>query len=929
MSMTSILRQAQDDILKKLGAIVFVFAFSFSINQAYAQSFQDVSKNHENYEAIESLKSYGIIKGYSDGTFRPANTVNRAEALKIIVLGSGVEVASGVDTSGFPDVPADAWFAPVLVKAKNLGIIKGDPNGNFVGERSVNMAETFKILLSASGVRVSFISPNERPYADIDVAQWFAPYFEYAKENNLLDAQAHENVFPGHDMTRAEIAELMFRLRKVLEDEQRSVSFASYYSDALHGNNTASGEKYDKNLFTAAHREHPFGTRVEVTNTLNNKSVIVRINDRGPSVQGRAIDLSKAAFEAISPLSKGIIPVAMRVINDEENQFKSVKLETENCVLGEVLEAIPKDYFMNKDEDVLIELFADMPSTYIENEVVDISGKVFDENIQEVSAIIKDESGKQKIFTTEVKSGNFLLQIDLGSKGEKYISFILGKSGSNYSAPISVYEKTCEKVFEKEAEKSAANYRFAVEDNELKFRWDLSESSLSRITFKQGDKEVIKYFSNNKQGWKVDLLAFESFSQGEFYVRVDVSDSESGNIFEQNSSWKEGEKKLFHAVEHHFSSQNKSYIELADIPDTYGFGGEISLSGKVLSAIHKQAAIITPQGEIEFIDITSQSSAETNTHGISVLPKGAEFSFLYNPKEHGTYILEINHESGTAALNTPIYEIPNVPLIPDFVDIQKAQQTSETYLDSSYGALLLNLINQDRKSALKERIELSENLSLLAQMRADDMALNNYISHWDSEGKDVNDLRLNFGIKTVVSENIGKASSLLHAHESLMRSALHRKNILNEHWEQAGFGFAISEDKQLIVVEVFSSTPIQLDDLDVLREEALELINSKREKFLVPSASLLSLAQMWSDKMASENFFDFSDLEQNALADEIRKGGITQTVGTFIIGNTSWEEVRDTIIGHEELFSGRWEKLGVGITQDNDGVIKVTLLYSE
>ncbi|MBT4937302.1 septal ring lytic transglycosylase RlpA family protein, partial [Candidatus Peregrinibacteria bacterium] len=813
--------------------------------------------------------------------------------------------------------------------AKNLGIIKGDPNGNFAGERSINMAETLKILLGASGVRISFISPNERPYADIDVAQWFSPYFQYLKENNLLDTKSHENIFPAHDMTRSEIAELMFRLRKVLADEQRSVSFASYYSNALHGNSTASGEKYDKNLFTAAHRELSFGTRVEVTNTLNNKSVIVRINDRGPSVQGRAIDLSKAAFEAVSPLSKGIIPVSIRVINNEGNDFSSIKTGTESCEFGETLEAIPKDYFINKDENVLIELFADMPSSYFENEVVDISGKVFDENIQEVSAILKDENGKQKIFTTEVRSGNFLLQIGLGNKGDKLISFILGKSGSNYTAPISVYEKVCEKSFEKESQGESENYRFAVENNELKFRWDLSSGTLSRVLFKQGDKELVKYFSNKKQGWKVDLIEFEAFSQGEFYVRVDVSESETGNILDMNKAWKEGEKKLFHAVEHNFSYYNRSNIELSDLPNTYGFGGEISFSGKVLSPIRNQVAIITPSGAIELVDFKTESQSEINSHGISVLPKGANISFIYQPKEHGTYILEINDESGIASLNTPVYEIQSVPLIPDFIDIQKNQQLTEAYLDSSYGALLLNLINQDRKSALRERIELSENLSLLAQVRADDMALNNYVSHWDLEGKDVNDLRLNFGIKTVVSENIAKASSLVYAHESLMRSALHRKNILNEHWEQSGFGFAISEDKKLIVVEVFSSTPIQLDDLDVLREEALELINSKREKFLVPSASLISLAQMWSDKMASENFFDFSDLEQNALADEIRKGGITQTVGTFIIGNTSWEEVRSTVMEHEELLSGRWAKLGVGITQDNDGVIKVTLLYSE
>jgi rare lipoprotein A len=81
----------------------------------------------------------------------------------------------------------------------------------------------------------------------------------------------------------------------------------SYYSD---GQRTANGEQFDPNAFTAAHKTLPFNTRVRVTNPANGKSVVVRINDRGPFVSGRCLDLSRAAFQAIASLGAGVLPAA-------------------------------------------------------------------------------------------------------------------------------------------------------------------------------------------------------------------------------------------------------------------------------------------------------------------------------------------------------------------------------------------------------------------------------------------------------------------------------------------------------------------------------------------------------------------------------------------------------------------------------------------
>lgn len=89
---------------------------------------------------------------------------------------------------------------------------------------------------------------------------------------------------------------------------------AAWYGAKFQGRKTASGEKFDRRKLTAAHRKLPFGTRVKVTNLNNGKSVIVRINDRGPYGKGRIIDLSEAAAKKVRMIRSGVVPVRVKVL---------------------------------------------------------------------------------------------------------------------------------------------------------------------------------------------------------------------------------------------------------------------------------------------------------------------------------------------------------------------------------------------------------------------------------------------------------------------------------------------------------------------------------------------------------------------------------------------------------------------------------------
>lgn len=89
---------------------------------------------------------------------------------------------------------------------------------------------------------------------------------------------------------------------------------ASWYGPGFHGNRTANGESFNQYALTAAHRYLPFGTWVRVTNLNNGRSVVVRINDRGPFTRGRVIDLSTAAAQTIGIVNSGVAPVSVEVL---------------------------------------------------------------------------------------------------------------------------------------------------------------------------------------------------------------------------------------------------------------------------------------------------------------------------------------------------------------------------------------------------------------------------------------------------------------------------------------------------------------------------------------------------------------------------------------------------------------------------------------
>jgi len=192
--------------------------------QAASDNFSDVPSSYPNYVAIMYFKNSGILQGYPDGTFKPDQQINRVEALKIILLGSDITLTQIVGTGGFKDTDASAWYAKYIMNGVQLGIIQGYPDGTFKPGQTVNLVENLKMLLMAQNVDVSRIVVVQNPYVDAFLNQWYAKFVQYAKDKNLIDADSQNKIYPAQGMTRAKLVEALYRLTYVKEHELSSYS---------------------------------------------------------------------------------------------------------------------------------------------------------------------------------------------------------------------------------------------------------------------------------------------------------------------------------------------------------------------------------------------------------------------------------------------------------------------------------------------------------------------------------------------------------------------------------------------------------------------------------------------------------------------------------------------------------------------------------
>lgn len=202
----------QNKHVKRVALFTTILALA-SPFMSLAATFSDVPESNPDYKAIEYLKAQGFISGYPDGTFKPAQIVNRAEAIKIILSAKGIATKDATTTS-FKDVAASDWFAKYVETAKALAIVNGNPDGTFAPARNVNKVELLKMLLLAYEVKFVNYQPPVKPlYADTpDSKQWYISYLDFAKNVNIISPDSNNNINPSKDLTRGEVASIVYKL---------------------------------------------------------------------------------------------------------------------------------------------------------------------------------------------------------------------------------------------------------------------------------------------------------------------------------------------------------------------------------------------------------------------------------------------------------------------------------------------------------------------------------------------------------------------------------------------------------------------------------------------------------------------------------------------------------------------------------------------
>lgn len=189
------------------------------------------------------------------------------------------------------------------------------------GERVLSFAKVRKITTEADTFRPDDVATEEdaliwllrtRNVADPDDIT--GETVREVAANHGLSAWVEEDDILERGLSPAALERMIETLDKHLAAEVHEVSL---YSEKFHGKGTAFGETFDMHALTAAHRTFPQHTLVKVTNVENGKSVTVRINDRGPFVHGRNMDLSLGSFTAIAPRSKGVIRATFQRLGDD------------------------------------------------------------------------------------------------------------------------------------------------------------------------------------------------------------------------------------------------------------------------------------------------------------------------------------------------------------------------------------------------------------------------------------------------------------------------------------------------------------------------------------------------------------------------------------------------------------------------------------
>lgn len=788
-----------------------------------------------------------------------------------------------------------------------IGVINGYPDGTFSPDKTVARVEFLKLALISSNIETDVYSPTN--FSDVDESAWYAPYVRKAKSEGWIEGYPDGTFKPSQGVNKAEALKMIAEIQgwetetDIQESYFTDVPVTAWYAPYIE-------YAHNKNLLDER------GTFF-IAGAYLSRGKVSEYLYRAFLTNLSGAERFSSSLAAQYPASENVIS-AQPVIPEEQAasfEFNPYDYKT-----------VSKDFFDN------ITLQEDFPNHFYLNEVYYFKGKINSGSYDKTYIFLLPQDSDLTVdhltYVGEIEGSDLNIPVIFRHPGNYKLGLLLGNTGESKIINISVLESLPQNTgSETSSPPSPLNVRYASQNTT--FSWNNNGNEIIKLIVFQGNRQKEFIFRQGKQFFNVDYSDFKYFGNGTTKYRVEGAKLSSILPLEISSNWTESDEKSFSATEH-FSIRNIDGITVNNFPETLGNIQNISFSGTTQSTLYDTAYIIMPDGSLDSSTLTTTGSKSTYG-GSETIPIGNDFRFVYTPKTSGAYIIEINNTDGTAILNAPVYVAIGIPLIPDFFDLNNnIKANASDYNLSAYRTELLNLINRDRLEIGLNAVTINSDLNNLAQLHTEDMLERDFFSHINPDGEWPNDRRIELGISTTVNENLAMAGTVEYAHEGLMRSGVHRLNIIDPSWTRVGLGI-VQEDDYLLITEEFSMSPLTQSDLTAMEQNVRTEINNYRNSLGL--ATLLTnyagnfAAAQWSQKMADEDFFDFNSPNGEALETYISENLPNyNNVQPIIFESNSIEKVIEEILLNSLIKESSWQEIGLGIKNDHIGTLKVTLL---
>ncbi len=799
----------------------------------------------------------------------------------------------------FTDVTTSNRNGTAIEFLADHNIISGYPDGTFRPEKPVSRVEFLKLALLSSNIELDVNTPSN--FKDIDENAWYAPYVRKAKKEGWIQGYGDNSFKPEQSVNKVEGLKMIAAIQgwqvatpdlPPFKDVGLTEWFTPYVAYAKTHNFLEEGGNFyipSASLSRAKTSETLF--RAMVTKATGNQNYSPDLVSKFPDV-----------------LPTGTITPPPSTVN-----FTPVTYQT-----------FPKTYFDN------ITLGEEFPNTFYVNEYYVFQGKINQGKYDNAFVFLKNDTDEDFENTSDdISNGTFVIPVIFRHPGNYKMGVVPGNIGESKYVQISVLPNLPAPTGS-QTSTTPSNLKVQYQNQQTTFSWSNGMDNVSKVTVSQGSTS--KSFFNRQNSKKFDVIYydFQGFKPGNINYKIESAKAAQTRPLTIDSPWVSSTSQTFSATEHTFSEIHDDLITYNALPETKTGPGTISFSGKTSSDIYQEAKVIKPDGKVD--TVTLKTGTKTLIiNGTPVIPKGGDYSFSYNAQTSGRYIIEINGTDGLATLNTPVYVGNGIPLLPDFFDLENATAPDTV----STGILmnnLLKLINQERTKYGLSTISADASLNKLAQQHADDMAKRNFFGHTNPEGLTPDDRRIAMGITTDVGENLARAPNILYAHNGLMRSAIHRENILDSDWQRVGIGITKIDGDYLLVVEEFSSKPLDAAELTNIKNNLLNQVNQKRladgNKALSKDTTLESVADNWSLAMAKQKFFEFTAPDGSSLAANVQKAVTNRAVQIYILESNSQSQLLTELMNSTQALTASWKTVGLGLQADNEGTLKLTLLLS-